>query len=174
MANVDRHRRSSRALENLPYNRGRVPLRSPQLYLVIAPILRYLFVMLYHLRHSTLSWLRRPIGRVAALLLVLSVMLAGMPVETVHAHADGHIHHTHHHHHHHHWDSGLSADSDEASAEHEECNILHAHDTGLSTTGILSSVPTGLVIRPAPFSVPAVDDSFPKPPLSSLYRPPIV
>lgn len=141
---------------------------------------------LLHLRHSSLASLQRPLGRLAVLLLTVAVISSSLPIDTVHAHADGHVHHTHHHL----WDIwGIGhspesfvdcddtqplGDHCESSADHCEDTVPHVHDTSL-TTALPTSPPSGLIVLPpAGLVVAATAGRLPEPPLSSLYRPPIV
>ncbi len=126
--------------------------------------------------HQSLHlWIRRPIGRLASmLLLLLAIACAALPSGKVHAHTGGAVEHGHE-----------IAPASVASFEHDNHSgpsepvgdvVLHAHDIGTTSTGLpplpvmmtqndmaSSSLGSRLVVSSPPSEAPL-------PP----YRPPII
>lgn len=107
------------------------------------------------------------------LLLAVAMISAGMPVGTVHAHAEGHLPHTHDHP----WTASgdsIEVGDTQTSTDHEGA-VFHVHDGGLSTGDVSASMLTGLaMVSPMRLSVRGSVNPPATPPPSSLYRPPIV
>ena len=128
--------------------------------------------MLCQIRHSLLGWVRRPAGRLGAVLLLLALVTAGIPRGEVHAHAESYDAHEH----------AINLVDDHAGDEHGHTNaaepdgvdVLHAHDVCVCVSSlppVPAMLPEGsdfVVARVV--HVVALAPLTPRPP---PYRPPI-
>lgn len=122
-------------------------------------------------------WIRRPIGRLAGVLLLATMILSGVPAGEIHAHADGDRSHDH--------AARLVADLQpvDSSPEGDELSgssgpadstVLHAHDVG-TVASVLPTFPDLTLDVPAPVG-PATSLTTSSPPSSARtppHRPPI-
>lgn len=129
-------------------------------------------VKLRSLRYHLGFWLRRPIGRLAVVLLAASMIFPASATLTFHAHADGD-------HHHDHLpqlvaDLGSSASGDTAGYGPLDDSTLHEHDPG--TTVSTLPEPQALALAPVePITSVAYGAASPSPCLARTppHRPPI-
>lgn len=129
------------------------------------------------LRRRSLRCLRRPLGRLAALLLAVAVISGTLPINTVHVHKDGLVHQTHHHI----WDAfapDAAPDRDSTGFGANQCDdsdpCEDSHDSGL-TFAVVPEPPGSTITKLSVVGMvrPTKTESFPQPLLPSLYRPPI-
>lgn len=129
-------------------------------------------VTLRSLRYRLGFWLRRPIGRLAAVLLAAAMIFPASAMLTVHAHTDGE-------HHHGHvpklvLDLGDSASDDTASNGPVAAPTLHGHDLGTTVSALPE--PQALALAPVvPIAPVAYGGAAPAPCSARTppHRPPI-
>lgn len=131
------------------------------------------FVTLRSFRYRLGFWLRRPIGRLAAVLFAAAMIFPASATLTVHAHTDGENHHEHvlpklvl--------DLDDSASDDTASNGPVDASSLHEHDLG--TTVSTLPEPQALALAPVvPIAPVAYGAAAPAPCLARTppHRPPI-
>lgn len=128
-------------------------------------------VSLKALRRRVSSWIQRPIGQLAGVLLLVAMISAGMPTGKIHTHADGGLGHDH-------FaqlaDGPSEQDEQLASADPAGDNVLHVHDVG-TTVSALPMLPVAMLGATVPLT-PGVRLTASPPPSSARippHRPPI-
>ena len=141
--------------------------RTPRLWVEAQPFLRHHWrVSLRTLQRRVSLWIQRPIGQLAALLLLVAMVSAGMPTGKVHAHADDDHGHEH-----------VAQVAADGASDHDDPpapplpadTVLHAHDVG-TTVPALAKLPVLVVSVLGPMA-PGAPISAP-PPASTARRPP--